>query len=74
MVVNGFEEIVGIVTIEDVLEQVLGKQIVDEFDKYEDLRAVAALQAKKDAVKHTHAPEHIDTKSEIKEPVSKTDE
>ncbi len=74
VVVNGFEEIVGIVTIEDVLEQVLGKQIVDEFDKYEDLRAVAALQAKKDAVKHTHAPEHIDTKSEIKEPVSKTDE
>lgn len=57
VVVNSFEEIVGIITIEDVLEQVLGKQIVDEFDKYEDLRAVAALQAKKDAATHKHAPE-----------------
>ncbi len=57
IVVNGFEEIVGILTIEDVLEQILGKQIVDEFDKYEDLRAVAALEAKKDAKSHAHAPD-----------------
>lgn len=56
MVVNSFEEIVGIITIEDVLERVLGKQIVDEFDRYDDLRAVAALQAKADAKRHTHAP------------------
>ena len=54
IVVNSFEEIVGIVTIEDVLEQIVGKQIVDEFDKYEDLRAVAALQAKKDKHSHKH--------------------
>ncbi|RTK95146.1 CBS domain-containing protein [Candidatus Saccharibacteria bacterium] len=59
VVVNGFEEVVGIITIEDVLEQVVGKQIVDEFDKYEDLRAVAALQAKQDAKQHTHAPEAL---------------
>ena len=48
IVVNGFEEIVGIVSIEDVLEQILGKPILDEFDKYDDLRAVAALKAQKE--------------------------
>lgn len=48
IVVNSFEEYVGIITIEDVLERVIGKLIVDEFDKYDDLRAVAATAAKKD--------------------------
>jgi len=51
-VVNGFEELVGIITIEDVLEQLIGRQIVDEFDHYEDLRAVAAAAAKKDHRAH----------------------
>lgn len=46
LVVNGFEELVGIITIEDVLEQMIGKQIVDEFDHYDDLRAVATAAAK----------------------------
>ena len=41
MVVNEFEEVSGIVTIEDVIEQIIGRKIVDEFDKYDDLRAVA---------------------------------
>lgn len=48
VVVNSFEEFVGIITIEDILEEVIGKQIVDEFDKYEDMRAVAAAAAKVD--------------------------
>jgi len=51
-VVNGFEELVGIITIEDVLEQLIGQQIVDEFDQYENLRAVAAAAAKKDHAEH----------------------
>jgi len=47
MVVNSFEEVVGLLTLEDVLEQIVGKPIVDEFDHYDDLRAVATRQAAK---------------------------
>ncbi len=42
LVVNGFEELVGILTIEDVMEQMAGKLAMDDFDKYDDLHAVAA--------------------------------
>lgn len=52
VVVNSFEEFVGILTIEDVLEQVIGKQIVDEFDAFDDIRAVAESAAAKEHAKH----------------------
>lgn len=52
LVVNSFEEFVGIITIEDVLEQMIGKLIIDEFDRYDDLRAVAAAAAKKEHAEH----------------------
>ncbi len=52
IVVNSFEEYTGIVTIEDVLEQVIGHQIVDEFDAYDDVRAVAAIAARKEHLAH----------------------
>ena len=48
LVVNSFEEVVGLVTLEDVLEQIIGKPILDEFDEYESMRAVAEKQAQKD--------------------------
>lgn len=54
VVVNSFEEYVGVISIEDILEAVLGQQIVDEFDSYDDMRAVAASQAKKEAKRHNH--------------------
>jgi CBS domain containing-hemolysin-like protein len=47
MVVDEFEEVVGIITIEDVIEQVIGRKIVDEFDHYDDIRKVAHTQARK---------------------------
>lgn len=48
LVVNDFEEVVGLVTMEDVLEQIIGKPILDEFDNYESPRAVATRLAKQD--------------------------
>lgn len=57
VVVNEFEDVVGILTIEDVLEQIIGAPIADEFDQFDDMRAVAAHTA---ALKHkNHTGEHI---------------
>lgn len=42
VVVNSFEEYVGIVTIESVLRQLLGHLPGDEFEQYTDMAAVAA--------------------------------
>lgn len=41
VVVNEFRETVGLLALEDVIEALLGRKIIDEFDAYEDLRAVA---------------------------------
>lgn len=46
IVVNNFRETVGILTLEDVMEALLGRSINDEFDKYDDLRAVAERNPK----------------------------
>jgi CBS domain containing-hemolysin-like protein len=42
VVVNEFHETVGLLSLEDVIEAMLGREIVDEFDAHEDLRVVAA--------------------------------
>jgi CBS domain containing-hemolysin-like protein len=41
VVINGFRETVGVITIEDAVEQMIGRKIVDEFDQHDDLRSVA---------------------------------
>lgn len=71
IVVNSFEEYVGIITIEDVLETILGKPIIDEFDEYGDLRAVAARAARKEHKQHqaVEAPAEPDEAAPELEPV-----
>ena len=46
IVINEFRETVGILSLEDTMEALLGRKIVDEFDDHDDLRAVAARKAK----------------------------
>jgi CBS domain containing-hemolysin-like protein len=41
VVVNEFRETVGLLSLEDVIEALLGRKIMDEFDTHEDLRAIA---------------------------------
>jgi CBS domain containing-hemolysin-like protein len=41
VVVNNFEEIVGQITLEDVIGQIFGDELIEEFDTYDDIRAVA---------------------------------
>jgi CBS domain containing-hemolysin-like protein len=72
IVVNSFEEYVGIISVEDVLEQIIGMNIVDEFDQYEDLRAVAAKMAESEHRAHKTTPDiKVDTESSEKD--AKTD-
>lgn len=47
IVVNEFRETVGLLTLEDVMEVLLGRKIIDEDDNHDDLRAVAARNPKK---------------------------
>ena len=56
IVVNNFEEMVGVLSIEDVLEQIIGSQIIDEFDNYDSLRAVASHEADKEKENHNEVP------------------
>lgn len=47
IVVNEYRETVGIISLEDVIEAMLGRTIVDEFDEFHDLRQVAARNPNK---------------------------
>lgn len=73
IVVNNFEEFVGIITIEDILEQVIGHKIIDEFDKYDDMRAVATHQAQKDHHARAKVAETVAESNGKHEPIKPTE-
>jgi CBS domain containing-hemolysin-like protein len=56
IVVNSFEEVIGVLSIEDVLEQIIGEPINDEFDNYDSLRAVASKEAQQEHKNHNEVP------------------
>ncbi len=55
VVINEYRETVGLLALEDVVEALLGRKIIDEFDAHDDLRAVAErnLTANNVPSKHT---------------------
>lgn len=56
IVINENRETVGLLTLEDVMEALIGRKIMDEDDIHEDLRAVAAHEGKT----NNAAPGHVD--------------
>lgn len=54
VVVNEFRETVGIISLEDVIEALLGRKIIDEFDAHDDLRAVAERNPRGNNQPHQH--------------------
>lgn len=56
IVINDERETVGLLTLEDVLEALIGRRIVDEDDLHDDLRAVAKREGKS----NNAAPGHVD--------------
>ncbi len=54
IVINENRETVGLVTLEDVFEALIGRQIVDEDDVHGDLRAVAAREGRSNNTSSGH--------------------
>lgn len=51
VVMNKYGSVAGVVTIEDLIEEILGQEIVDEYDKYEDMQKVAEDRMKEKMMK-----------------------
>ena len=47
IVVNEYRETAGVITLEDCIEALIGRKIVDEYDAHDDLRAVAERNARR---------------------------
>ncbi len=67
IVINEFEDFVGVISSEDILEAIVGRPIIDEFDQYDDLRAVAGRAAGVQHQKHEPKPEEEEPETETTE-------
>lgn len=54
IVINDERETVGLLTIEDVIEALIGRKIIDEDDNHSDLRAVALRKAQENNLPDGH--------------------
>lgn len=54
VVVNEFEDVVGVLSVEDVIKQIIGHPLRDEDDSFDDLRSVAKKKAAQKHKSHQH--------------------
>ena len=47
--IDEYSGLAGVLSLEDVLEEILGKEIVDELDQVEDMRELARLRRRQTA-------------------------
>ncbi|MEX1995666.1 MAG: CBS domain-containing protein [Candidatus Saccharimonadales bacterium] len=67
IVVNNYEEIVGTLSLEDIMEQIIGKPVMDEFDKHNDLPAVSGLKIKQSVKAEQHRKSSEQTSKSVVE-------
>lgn len=63
LVTDSYDQTVGIVTLEDAIETLLGVEIVDELDEFEDMQVVAKEKAKRMRLKIKHSDRKINERN-----------
>jgi CBS domain containing-hemolysin-like protein len=66
IVVNNFEEVVGAITLKDLIGQLLGEPLAHEFEAYENLHAVAGISA--ESSKHHEQKEEAKATEAVESP------